>query len=184
MAWSAPMTAALNSTFTAAQWNQYVRDNLLETEAAKATTRGRYFVTSGANSISEQSWYMNYNNGSTQSTTSTSYTDLSSRGPSVTNTTGTVAIVWWACQMGSSTSGAQAWCSVEVTGSSAVSASDTWAIMFDGMAAASSSDNTQAVAGFHRFTGLTAGSNTFSMKYRVSAGTGYFANRSIQVMSF
>lgn len=37
MAWTAPLTAALNGTLTAAQFNTHVRDNLLETEAAKAT---------------------------------------------------------------------------------------------------------------------------------------------------
>lgn len=184
MAWSAPMTAVLNATFTAAQWNTNVRDNLLETEAAKATTRGRYFVTLGANSIAERSWYTN-TNSTTQSTTSTSYTNLASSGPSVTCTTGTIAIVFWHCQMGSSTSGAQAWCSPEVSGTSTVAASDAWATMVDGMSATSSTDNQMGLSGFHRFTGLTAGAgNTFKMKYRVSAGTGWFASRSIQVMSF
>lgn len=37
MAWTAPMTASANGTLTAAQFNTHVRDNLLETETAKAT---------------------------------------------------------------------------------------------------------------------------------------------------
>lgn len=177
------MTAVANATFTAAQWNTNVRDNLLETEGAKATTRGRYFVTTAANAIAERSWYMNYNT-TIQSTTSTSYADLSTSGPSVTSTTGTSAIVFWHCKMGNTTSGQSVWCSPEVTGATTVAASDTWAVMFDGMSAATSSDNQQGQAGFHRFTSLTAGLNTFKMKYRVSANTGWFGARSIQVMSF
>jgi hypothetical protein len=52
--WSAPMTAVANSTFTAAQFNQYVRDNLNETAPAKATSAGSYFVADGVNSIAER----------------------------------------------------------------------------------------------------------------------------------
>ncbi|GII42264.1 hypothetical protein [Planotetraspora phitsanulokensis] len=48
MAWSAPMTAVANSIFTTAAFNQYVRDNLLETAPAKATTGSRLIVTTGS----------------------------------------------------------------------------------------------------------------------------------------
>src|SRR5690606_12967068 len=44
MAWSAPMTAVSGSVFTAAQFNQFVRDNLNETAPARATTAGAHFV--------------------------------------------------------------------------------------------------------------------------------------------
>ena len=54
MAWSAPMTAVANSTFTAAQFNQYVRDNLNETAPALATAAGSYFAADGINSIAER----------------------------------------------------------------------------------------------------------------------------------
>jgi hypothetical protein len=57
--------------------------------------------------------------------------------------------------------------------------------MSDGATAGSTSpDNLNAIGGFHRFTGLTAGNNTFTMKYRVSANTGIFGYRAIQVMGF
>ena len=51
MAWTAPMTAVANAVFTAAQFNTHVRDNLLETAPAKATTTGGYFVATGTNTI-------------------------------------------------------------------------------------------------------------------------------------
>ena len=43
------------------------------------------------------------------------------------------------------------------------------------------SNTDQGSATFY-VTGLTAGSNTFTAKYRVDAGTGTFANRTIVVI--
>ena len=77
MAWTAPMTAASNATFTAAEFNAHIRDNLLETEPAKATTNDSYFVTTGANAIAQRSPGSDVIN-TMQTTTSTSYTNLSS----------------------------------------------------------------------------------------------------------
>ena len=54
MAWSAPMTAVANTVFTAAQFNQHVRDNLNETAPAKATASGGYFVATGVNAIAQR----------------------------------------------------------------------------------------------------------------------------------
>ena len=53
MAWSSPFTAVTGNVFTAAQWNQYARDNLLVSEAAVAMTAGtttftaKYRTTAG-----------------------------------------------------------------------------------------------------------------------------------------
>ena len=183
MAWTAPMTATTNQTFTAAQWNTHVRDNLLATEAGKATTRGRFFVTTGANAIAEAKTFISTDNTS-RSTTSTSYTDLSGTGPAVGNTiAGTTATVWFQCTLGNSTTTATTFVSVDVSGASTVAASDAWAVSTDGMnAAATATDNLIRMAGFKRFTGLTAGYNVFTMKYRVTAGTGFFSNRNVIVM--
>lgn len=184
MAWSAPMTAVLNATFTAAQWNTNVRDNLLETEAGKATTRGRFFVTTGANAIAEAT-IGHAQNTEARTTTSTSYTSLSGTGPATSNTIpGTTCTVFFAATLGNTTTTATTYVSVAVSGASTVAASDTIAIYTDGMnAAASSTDNQIRMAGFHRFTGLTAGTNIFTMQYRVTAGTGHFSNRNIIAMA-
>jgi hypothetical protein len=48
------MTAVTNATFTAAQFNTHVRDNLLETAPAKATAADRFILTDGANAVREQ----------------------------------------------------------------------------------------------------------------------------------
>lgn len=185
MAWTAPLTATLNMTLTAAQWNTHVRDNLLVTEAAKATTRGRYFTSYAANSIRERSWFMNADT-TTKSTTSTSYGDLSggSSGPQLSSTVGTIAIVFWSVAMGNTTAGAETWCSVEAGGDVSVAASDDWAIMTDGISAATSTDNLIRMSGAHRFTGLGfANPSTFALKYRVSSGTGWFSHRAISVLA-
>lgn len=180
MAWTAPMTATLNQTFTAAQWNTHVRDNFNMTEAGVATTRGRLFVTTGTNTIDECEAYRG-DYTTAQSTTSTSYTSLSSAGPSVgTTVVGTTATVFWTVAMGNTTATLSNYVSVAVSGASSVSASDTWAISTDGVnAAATSTDNLVRMAGVHRFTGLTAGWNIFTMQYKVTGGTGWFSNRNI-----
>lgn len=51
MAWSAPMTAVAHSIFPAADFNQYVRDNLLETAPAKVESPNFLFSTARTNSI-------------------------------------------------------------------------------------------------------------------------------------
>ena len=110
MAWSAPMTAVANATFTAAQFNQYVRENLNETAPAKATTSGGYFVADGVNSIAERfaTGNTDLNSGTT---TSTTFTDLTGAaiGPTVTVTTGTMALVFIHGQMGNSAPAPPAW---------------------------------------------------------------------------
>lgn len=177
MSWTAPMTAVANTVFTAAQFNTHVRDNLNETAPAKATAAGRIFVTTGANSIAERPLETDAISTS-QTTTSVTYADLATIGPSVTITTGPAAIVWISSFLQNNTAGASSHVSFEVTGATATAASDVEAIRFNASAV-----NDFMRAGITSKVVLTPGSNTFTMKYRVSGGTGTFANRSITVMS-
>lgn len=179
MAWTAPMTAVSGEIWTSAQFNVHVRDNLLETMPGKATAAGRMYVTNGLNSIAERV-PTEATVATSQSTGSTSYTDLTTVGPSVSVSTGTSAIVWFQSQMESSSSTAETSVSVAVSGATTVSANDDWRVLQSGCA----SSSTNRLGGVHRFTGLTPGTNTFTMKYRVSAGTGTFEKRSIIVMPF
>ena len=178
MAWSAPMTAVANSTFTAAQFNQYVRDNLNETAPAKATSAGSYFVADGVNSIAERT-----PNGTSvltsETTGSTSFTDLATFGPSVTVDTGPYALVLTHCQAGNSGAGS-AYAGVDVTGASSIAPALNRSINIIGAAGATVGAGTAVlhIGGL----ALTPGSNTFTMKYRVSSGTGTFADRRIIVM--
>ena len=178
------MTAVANSVFTAAQFNQFVRDNLNETAPALATAAGGYFVADGVNSIVERriSGAIDIDVGGI--TTSTTYTNLdapSAVGPSVTLTTGTQALVFIHTQCQNSGAGS-ARASVDVSGATTIASADNRSIATFG-----SADNGLGASTWTWYTGglaLTPGSNTFTMKYRVSSGTGTFDDRRIAVMPF
>lgn len=178
MAWSAPMTAVANTAFTAAQFNQYLRDNLNETAPAKATTAGRIFVATGTNAIAERA-ISGATTATAEGTTSTSYTDLATAGPAVTVTTGTQALIFMQAALENNTAGSIAHFSYAVTGASAAGAADSTGGFYE-----SPSANDRARFGvMHLRTGLTAGSNVFTMKYRASANTATFRDRHIAVIA-
>ena len=111
-----------------------------------------------------------------QDTTSGGYTDLVTSGPAVTLTTGTKALVIVTAQQFNSSSNQQ-FASFAVSGSTTISASD---------ARAARSQNSAyeefRFSAVSRLTTLTAGSNTFTMKYRTAGGTAFFSNREIIVI--
>jgi hypothetical protein len=173
------MTAVSGSVYTAAQFNQFVRDNLNETAPAKATTAGSYFAVDGANSIAERGARGLLESGS-GTTTSTSFTDLDGPaivGPSVTVTTGVAAVVVVHATLSNSGTGASRM-AYDISGASTVAAADNRGIGIFGVA------GTGLVAGttvLHTSGSLTPGVNTFTAKYRVSSGTGTFSSRRIAV---
>lgn len=177
MAWSAPMTFVANTALTAAQLNQYLRDNMLETAPAKATTAGYHFVTTGPNSIAERAiegdWI-----ATDETTSETSYTDLNTLGPSVTCVTGTKAIYIMSARMSHSAGGSLR-ASIEISGASSIEAGDARELTVH------IGHNHQNKVGTTYFeTGLTPGTNTFTMKYRVQdEGTGTFAERHLIVIA-
>ena len=177
MMWSAPMTAVAGATFSAAQFNQYVRDNLNETAPAKATASGQLFVSTGPNALAARIPTA-ATVATSQSTSSTSYTNLATVGPTVTVTTGTQAVALFHASIASDTTNSSAIASVAVSGSSSVAANDAYALIADGITAANSFD----FGTFHFFTGLTAGSNTFTMQYKVGSNTGTFQRRELLVI--
>jgi hypothetical protein len=113
-----------------------------------------------------------------QTSTSTSYTDLATAGPAVTLTTGTKVLVIVNSQFLNQTVGNEVFASCAVSGASTVAASDDWNL---GKQEATGSYPIRAGRA-HIFTGLTAGSNTFTMKYRVGGGTGQWEKRELVVM--
>lgn len=176
MAWTAPMTFVANSVLTAAQLNTHLRDNLNETAPSKATTAGRIFVATGANAIAERA-IETARVDTSESTASTSYVDLTTVGPAVTVTTGTSCILWLGCTMTNSgaNGGAMAF---EVSGATTQAASDSFSYGYEGGAAG---DAGRAMW-IDKVT-VTAGSNTFTAKYRVAAGTGTFSHRRLGVIA-
>ncbi len=112
----------------------------------------------------------------TQTTTSTSYTNLAIVGPSVTVSTGTRALVFLTAQVGNPTV-AYSIMSYAISGPTTVTASDTWTLSYAGK---TNLDPILSSVILH--TGLTPGNNTFTCKYRVTSGTGRWQRRRIAVI--
>lgn len=111
-----------------------------------------------------------------QTTTSTSYTDLSTTGPSVTVTIGAngLALVILTCDLVTN-AGSDAFAGFVASGANTVAVSDNQAIR--------GGDGTNhSVSAAYLLTGLSAGSTTFKMQYRVEGGTGQFQRRNIAVI--
>lgn len=175
MAWSAPMTAVSGSVFTAAQFNQFVRDNLNETAPARATTAGAHFVATGTNEIAERISQQGSVLTTAETTTSTSYTDLTTTGPAVTVETGPSAMVIVHASLENSGAGS-ARMAYEITGDSSIAPADNRGIGVFGVAGAGVICSSVSI---HK--DLTPGTNTFTAKYRVSSGTGSFSSRRLGV---
>lgn len=175
MAWTTPLTAVANTALTAAQWNLSVRDNLLATAAAKATTAGRMFVVAGANSIVERE-FSGAIVETSQTTTATSYSALTTPGPSVTLTTGAGAFIAINADCQNNTANTASHASFELSGATVSAAIDQRSIRVETVA------NGAVAACRTTLNALTPGSNTVNMMYRVSAGTGTFQRRRLQVL--
>jgi hypothetical protein len=179
MAWTSPMTFVSNNVLTAAQMNTHLRDNMLETAPAKATTnQGSWFVSQGPNRLEER-LIRTARVTSLQVTKSTSYTDLGTKGPTVTLKTGTTAIVMLQTMLGVTTADASASMSFAVTGDTTRDPSDSYAISVSGLSA-----NTHGQWGVTYYVDdLTEGLNTFICKYKAGSDQAEFTNRFIGVIA-
>lgn len=182
MTWTSPMTAVSNQAFSAAQFNQQVRDNFLLLAPAKAGTAGGYMVAQGQNSIVERT--IQTDTIATSETTTaggSTYVDLNTPGPTVTVTCRSALVMLMA---NIQINAADSFCgmSVAISGVSNVPADPKCGIWLDGMSA---SGNPNIFSSAHWFSPINRGSNTFTAKY-VSNGTATatFANRTIIVMPF
>lgn len=178
MAWTTPRTWTSSEVVTASIMNTHVRDNFNETAPAQVTAASQIVVSDGANSLTTRSPVEDEVNTS-ESTASTSYTDLTTSGPAVTATTGTSALVFYQAQMSNTSSTGINYVSMAISGATTNSANDNRAIIYEQPGA---SDKDIRMAVYEFATALTAGSNTFTLKYRVSAGTGNFNKRGIAVL--
>lgn len=179
MAWTAPRTWVTSEVVTASVMNTHVRDNFLETGPAVHTSSTPGFIigTSAANLLDESIPTKDFVSTS-ESTTSTSYTNLATAQPAVAVTTNTRAIVMLGARMWNTSGGENSYMSHGVTGDTTVSPSDNWAASSESGAA------NDAGVHFHVFMhqGLTGGSNTFTAKYKVTGGTGFFQLRHMLVI--
>ena len=179
MAWTAPRTWVTTEVITASILNTHVRDNLLMTAPAVATAGARLIVTTGANTLTERLPTRSTVNTS-ETTASTSYTDLATSGPAVTTTTADRALILLSARIFTNTAGSAGFMGYAVSGSSTISATDNVALSF------TSSDVSEHMQGSYGWieTGLSPGSNTFTAKYHVSANTGTFSRRTISAIPF
>lgn len=111
-----------------------------------------------------------------QTTTSTTFADLATVGPSVTITIGPsgCALVLWRC--GLYKTAAQKFVGIDVSGANTIAPVDNESIRKD------DATFTQTQSRAKLFTGLTPGSTTFKMKYRTNSGTGNFFSRNLTVI--
>jgi hypothetical protein len=112
----------------------------------------------------------------TQSTTSTSYVDLATAGPSVTLVTGTTALVSFNSYIGLG-AGEAGYISLAVSGATTLAASNNY--QAEAFTASTAAEIT--VGKTFIFSGLTAGTNTFKLQYRVGSGTVEFIRRELVV---
>jgi len=173
MAWTAPRTWVTSEVVTAAHLNAHVRDNLLETAPAKATTNGGIFVATGANAIAERVRGFTAGDGNYVGTGSSDDTYLSldsgSWGSgatvSVAVTTGTSALVIYGANLLRQAGAEQETAlSYRIAGDTTVSASDVWAVRMY----VDDVTNMRSASRVNLHTGLTAGANTFFLQAKSS----------------
>ena len=168
------LTAVSGSVLTAAQWNTNVRDNLLQTAPALATAAGQVFVSTAANTLAARNLSSVYV-GALETTTSTTFGNLSTFGPWTKFATGPNALVGLSAQVWNSTS---AWSlmSYVMTYGTTAAASDDRAV------GGRNTDGVEAGVVILQ-TGLNdAPDNQFTAYYRVTGGTGSWAYRRLWVM--
>lgn len=184
------LTVVAGNTIQAA-WGNLVRDSVVNAFASRAArnsaisspVEGMVAYITGDNILTVYdgtNWVQitpeSASVETSESTSSTSFTDLSTAGPAVTIETGTKALVTFSSQVNQAAS-QSAYLAIAVSGATTVAATEYTRTGFG----ASTQLYTYAARSV-KITGLTAGENTFTMKYRVDGGTLSFANRDIAVV--
>jgi len=166
MAWTTPMTFVPGNVLTAAQLNTHLRDNMLETAPGRASTLNSIFVSQSPFRIEERT-IKAARVATSQSMTTSSFSDLSTVGPSVTCTTGTSAIVYLNATFTPAITDTACGMSFAVTGDSNRSAQDKDAVLIDGTIGG----NALRVGTNLFITDLEPGINVFTAKYKSSGNT-------------
>lgn len=155
MAWTGPPNYPVGSPLTSTLMNK-ISGNLIDLDARSRPVSGGVLTS--------------------ETTTSATYTDLATVGPTFALITGVSAMVVLSALVQTPGSGVSPRMGFAISGATTVAATDTWCVNVD------SSTVVNAQASFAVLvTGLNPGSNTFTGKYRVSGGTGTFANRGLMV---
>jgi hypothetical protein len=175
------MTAVAGVVYAAANWNTYIRDNLNASGVGVlATGVGRYLAGTGVGGVAERAANL-ATVATSQTTTSTTYVNLTTTGPALAIATGTKAMIAICSAVSNNTAGQGGRVAVDISGATTSAASDTNSFLIESGNISDTFQGTWVTL----VTGLTAGSNTFTLKYRVvGSGTCAFANRNIVVVPF
>lgn len=179
MAWTAPKTFTANTVLTAADLNAYLRDNLLETAPAKATTTGSWFVGAGPNQIQERVPQL-ASIAASETCTSSSWGDLETPGPTVTVNSGVRALIIISAAISSNSLDAQSFVGYTISGATTQIATFDLSLQVDGISA----DKTNRRCQIFMQEDLTPGLNTFTTRYTISSGISTFSDRFIGVWPF
>lgn len=154
MAYTTPTTKSSGQGVSSAEWNALANDIsfLAGTQAAETGAGG--------------------------TTSSTTFADLATVGPTVSLETGAKALVLLSSVSDHPTVGAYTVMSFAVSGATTLAAADGRAVYRQQWVASSEG----MISGFVVLTTLTPGVNTFTAKYRVDGGTGTFLWRRLAVI--
>jgi hypothetical protein len=174
------MTAVTGSVFTAAQFNLNVRDNLALTAPAAAMTAGAMIITNGFRLLIERTAIVGYL-GDFETTATATYGDLATVGPAATVSSGTKCLVSVGGQVANSISGLGSRICPAVSGATTIATTDANSL---GSESGNAGDGYQAT--FVTQYTLTGGTNTFTLKYRTTAGGGVstFGHRLVACVPF
>lgn len=186
-----PYTTLVAGTTITASWaNANVRDQVI-TPFASAAARtsaivspvegmGTYLTNNKTFDLYNNSAWISYlyptevRIDTSETTVSAVYADLATVGPAVTVTTGTKALVILGGAVFNSGAGASLM-GFAVSGATTVAAADPYALWKSGVDAIEASR-------VMLVSGLTAGSNVFTAKYKATSGTATFLYRTIAVL--
>lgn len=120
--------------------------------------------------------------GTSETTASNAYTDLATVGPTVNTIIGPsgIALLIIGCDQTNGTAGAIDFMSFTASGANTIVALDATSYFVKNATANTETNASLSIL----LTQLTPGATTFTAKYRVSAGTGTFANRTLSIIPF
>ncbi|MFJ9413031.1 hypothetical protein ACIRPT_02555 [Streptomyces sp. NPDC101227] len=182
------MTFVDGTALTASQLNTHLRDNLMQTMPALASEASQSFMSNGASSLvprlSGKGTVL-----TVESLNESQWSDLATVGPQVTLETGSSVLVFFGAGFSSLTAdGAAGYVSVHISPASqdadgnttgnTIEPDDSYALIYQGRP----SDEFCGTHHVTHFGALSPGQNTFTLKYRSTAGGCSFGRRRISVM--
>lgn len=177
MAWVTPPVFVSGNVLTAAQLN-ILSGDLNTTAAALASAASQWFISTAANTLAARTITTN-SVATAETTASSTFAALTTPGPLLTATTGVAALVAMTIQLTNNTANGSASAGCDVSGATTIAANDSDALRTRGNGTAEEIRATALL-----MLTLTAGSNTFTVKYKTNGvGTLTATSRTLIVMA-